>query len=201
MSSPADLRLMTQHMAEKARESFSPEAYAEHGAPGYSDDVRSYLRAAGWEHTHLAALLNDATRAAGEWPDMEPGSLHDLSFKFGLAIKKADRALASGDIERTAQGFTAVALLWAELRRRQREVESMGADVQRAATATGEEAAEKELQALAAAGGRPYRDDWMDAARKRHTLGVNAVRRVWTRVVGAHPELASTRGKAKRLKP
>lgn len=188
---------MTAHLAAQARQNFSPEAYAVHGAPGYSDDVTRYLRAVSWEHAHLAGLLNDAVRASGQWLPMAPGSLNELSWQLGLAIKWADAALTSGDIGQAAQAFTAVALHWANLRRRQAEVDALAGDVQRAATLAGEEAAEAELRALVQAGERPVGRQWREEAARKHTLTERAARRAWDAVVTDFPTLASSAGKPK----
>ncbi|WP_374470299.1 hypothetical protein [Phenylobacterium sp.] len=197
MSGPDDLREMTAHLAARAREEFCPEAYAVHGAPGYADDITRYLRAAGWEHAHLAGLLADAARASGEWLPMAPGSLNELSSQLGWAIKWASEALAAGEVVHVAQAFTAVALHWAELRRRNAEVDRLAGDVQRSATLAGEAAAEAELRALAQAGERPVGNLWREEAQRKHTLTERGARRVWDAVATDYPALSSAAGKPK----
>lgn len=192
-------RMMTEHLAAEAKAGYSPEAYTDLYALGHTESVDRYLRAASWEVTHLHGLLSDAARLTGEW---ESGPLSNLAFKLAGAVGRAHGALANNAVVEVAKEFTVVALLWKELRDRSDELAKLSGDVQRAATVTGEEAAEQQLRALAAAGERPVGEHWREAALVNfRPITARGARRVWDRVASDFMTLSSAAGKPKARRP
>lgn len=187
---------MAEHLAGVARATFTPEAYTDLAEPGHTDGVERYLQAASWECAHISLLLERAAEAAGGW-SYGPGSLWDATCRLQRAITAASEALQAKDVGRSAREFTAVALLWRALRDRQKEIDGLRQDVQLAATRQGEEAAEAQLTALAAAGERPKGVEWREEAARNFNLTDRAARRVWDAVAKDYPQLSSSQGKPK----